>query len=229
MTDITALRNAVKLQAEGDRKAGALKVHGHRWAARAALLVGAQRAAEHHTRAWLTLNGPATDSQTAAALQTLAYLLARRGASEAYAEATTLLERATDLQPQAAAAWFNLGYVQQQAGQHAAALGALRQALALSPELDRAWYGLGLSLLQLGQTAEALEAFQTNTRLQPHSPHGWAGCARAQLQLGDAEAARATLDHLRQFEPRAARALQLELQAAWPQAFQPLPRLEGDT
>ena len=38
---ITALRNAVKLQPEGDRKAGALKVHGHRWAARAALLVGA--------------------------------------------------------------------------------------------------------------------------------------------------------------------------------------------
>lgn len=179
-------------------------------------MVGAQRAAEHHTRAWMALDGPVTAAQRAAAMRTLAYLLAARCTPEARAEALFWLERATALQPREAGSWFNLGYLHQQGGQHALALEAFRQALVLSPDMDRAWYGLGLSLLEVGQPAEALEAFRANTRLQPHSPHGWAGCARAHLQLGDAEAARDTLEHLRQFEPRAAQALQRELQLELP-------------
>ncbi len=186
---------------------------------RAALLVGAQRYAERYTRAVLAahLHQPTPDHPRAArTMQTLAYLLATHGGSPAQLEeAQAWLERATQLQPHAPSAWFNLAYLRQRASLHRDAVTAFRRALALATELDRAWYGLGLSLQALGSHAEALEAFQANTRLQPHSPHGWAACARAQQALGDSAAARQTVDHLRSFEPRAAAELAREL---WPQA-----------
>lgn len=111
---------------------------------------------------------------------------------------------------QEAAAWFNLGYVLQQAGHHDEAGLAFRSALALEPALDRAWYGLALVLIQQRQFLESVQALKKNTALQPMSPYGWYRLAQVWLALGQPEKARVVIAHLRRFEPRVAAQLERE-------------------
>lgn len=112
--------------------------------------------------------------------------------------------------PQEAAAFFNLGYVLQQAGRHDEAGLAFRSALALDPVLDRAWYGLALVLIHQRQFLEAVEALKKNTALQPMSPYGWYRLVQVRMALGQPEKARKIIAHLRQFEPRVAAQLERE-------------------
>lgn len=112
--------------------------------------------------------------------------------------------------PQEAAAFFNLGYVLQQAGRHDEAGLAFRSALALDPVLDRAWYGLALVLIHQRQFPEAVEALKKNTALQPMSPYGWYRLVQVRMALGQPEKARKIIAHLRQFEPRVAAQLERE-------------------
>jgi len=111
---------------------------------------------------------------------------------------------------QEAAAFFNLGYVLQQAGRHDDAGLAFRSALALDPVLDRAWYGLALVLIHQRQFPEAVEALKKNTALQPMSPYGWYRLVQVRMALGQPEKARKIIAHLRQFEPKVAAQLERE-------------------
>ncbi|WP_293604014.1 tetratricopeptide repeat protein, partial [Polaromonas sp. UBA4122] len=90
---------------------------------------------------------------------------------------------------QAAAAWFNLGYLLQQAGRHEDAGPAFRSALERDPRMDRAWYGLALVLIHQRQFPEAVEALKKNTALQPMSPYGWYRLAQVRLALGQTDKA----------------------------------------
>jgi tetratricopeptide (TPR) repeat protein len=103
-----------------------------------------------------------------------------------------------------ASAWFNLGFVLQQAGLHGQAEAAFGQALACDERMDRAWYGLGLALAHRRQFEEAIKAFKRATTLQPMSPHAWYRLAEAWMALGKSDEAREVLLHLRQFEPKVA-------------------------
>ncbi|MFC5522418.1 tetratricopeptide repeat protein [Polaromonas jejuensis] len=128
-------------------------------------------------------------------------------------DAIACLQQLTGLAPdgpQAAAAWFNLGYVLQQAGRHDDAGPAFQRALVLDPSMDRAWYGLALVLMQQRQFREAVEALKKNTALQPMSPYGWYRLAQARLALGQTDKARGVIEHLRQFEPGVAALLERE-------------------
>ena len=58
--------------------------------------------------------------------------------------------------------------------------------------------------------SEAVEALKVNTRLQPMSPYGWYQLARVQADLGARDEAVATIDRLRQFEPKVARQVERE-------------------
>jgi tetratricopeptide (TPR) repeat protein len=111
---------------------------------------------------------------------------------------------------QEAAAFFNLGYVLQQAARHEEAGFAFRSALALEPALDRAWYGLALVLIHQRQFLEAVEALKKNTALQPMTPYGWYRLVQVRLALGQLEKARNIIAHLRRFEPRVAAQLERE-------------------
>jgi tetratricopeptide (TPR) repeat protein len=111
---------------------------------------------------------------------------------------------------QEAAAWFNLGYVLQQAGRHDEAGPAFRSALVLDSSLDRAWYGLSLVLIHQRQFLESVQALKRNTALQPMSPYGWYRLAQVWLALGQPEKARTIIAHLRRFEPRVAAQLERE-------------------
>lgn len=111
-------------------------------------------------------------------------------------------------QLQRAAAWFNLGYVLQQAGRHEEARPAFEKATEYDPGMDRAWYGLALVLIHQQQFHEAKRALKKNTELQPMSPYGWYRLAEVSLALGEPEKVRQVIEHLRQFEPGVA--VQLE-------------------
>lgn len=128
-------------------------------------------------------------------------------------EALASLQQLTRLEgsaPQEAAAWFNLGYLLQQAGLHEDAGLAFRSALERDPRMDRAWYGLALVLIHQRQFPEAVEALNKNTALQPMSPHGWYRLAQVRLALGQPEKALKIIAHLRQFEPKVAAQLERE-------------------
>src|ERR1700733_7864497 len=63
------------------------------------------------------------------------------------AAAADLLEQATELAPGFASAWFTLGEIREQLGEHEAAIAAFRKAQAADPE-DR--HGASLHLMRLG-------------------------------------------------------------------------------
>lgn len=118
------------------------------------------------------------------------------------------LTRLAGLQAQQAAAWFNLGYVLQQAGRHEEARPAFEKAVGHHPGMDQAWYGLALALIHQRQFHEARQALKKNTALQPMSPYGWYRLAEVHLALGEPEKARQVIDHLRRFEPKVAAQLE---------------------
>ena len=111
---------------------------------------------------------------------------------------------------QAAAAWFNLGYLLQAGGRPDEARPAFERALACDPAMDRAWYGLGLVHLDASRMEEAAHAFTECTRLQPMAPPAWYQLARLAAERGQADEARRLIAHLRRFEPRVAAQLQRE-------------------
>ena len=144
------------------------------------------------------------------ALASRAHLLAQLNH---FAEAIASLQRLTCIAgsaPQEAAAWFNLGFVLQQAGRHDDAGPAFQQALERDPCMDRAWYGLALVLIHQGQFHDAVKALKKNTALQPLSPYGWYRLAQVRLALGQPDKALKVIEHLRQFEPRVAAQLEHE-------------------
>jgi tetratricopeptide (TPR) repeat protein len=103
------------------------------------------------------------------------------------------------LQPEAdATAWFNLGYLEEQAGHVARAAAAFER----------------LARLQLGELEAARPALQRCTELQPFSPHAWYQLARAAAESGDAAEAHRIVAHLQGFEPAVASQLRAELNMA---------------
>jgi tetratricopeptide (TPR) repeat protein len=142
------------------------------------------------------------------ALASRAHLSAQLGHhDEALADAQALVKA----HPQRAAAdWFNLAYLLDEAGQQTQAEPAFRRALEMDPALDRAWYGLGLTLIHLQRPDDAIEAFKRNTELQPMSPYGWYQLARIHADRQQPDEARRIIAHLKTFEPKVAAQLTRE-------------------
>ena len=108
--------------------------------------------------------------------------------------------------------WFNLAYVLQQKGRHEEACSAFENAVLHCPWLGQAWYGLGLSLIQQCKLHAARNAMKQTTILQPMAPHGWYQLAHVDLALGEPEKVMQVVEHLRRFEPKVARQLELDIQ-----------------
>jgi tetratricopeptide (TPR) repeat protein len=119
-------------------------------------------------------------------------------------------ERVVVLDAANARAWFNHGFLLEQAERWDEALTAFRRAAELSPKLDRAWYGMGLVLIRLQRYDEAVVALKRNTELQPMSPYGWYQLARVHVDRHDPEAAVKIIRHLKGFEPKVAAQLERE-------------------
>ena len=142
------------------------------------------------------------------------YALASQGHVRAqmgdFASALLPLQQLVDLDLEDASAWFNLGYVLEQADQRDEAATAFRRALTIQPGMDRAWYGLALVLIQTDQLDEAVVALRKNTALQPSSPFGWYQLARLHAERHEPAAALQIIQRLKQFEPKVAAQLERE-------------------
>jgi Flp pilus assembly protein TadD len=101
------------------------------------------------------------------------------------------------LKPESAAAHFNLGTAQAQAGRFEAAVQSFRKALELRPDYSLAHGNLGRVLLAQGHTAEALKHLQEAVRLDPLNPTSLLGLAEALAAGGDYGAAIEALDRAR--------------------------------
>jgi predicted Zn-dependent protease len=126
------------------------------------------------------------------------------------ARAIELQQALTRQAPGQAHAWFNLGFMLEEAGRLEEAEVAFREATRLSPKLDRAWYGLGLTLIRLRRFDEAVDALRRNTELQPMSPYGWYQLARVHVDRHEPQEAEKIILHLRRFEPKVAAQLERE-------------------
>ncbi len=72
----------------------------------------------------------------------------------------THLERAVELRPNMAAAWFYLGLAQAELGRLDAAGSSFRRTLALDPTHTRAYLALGRALARLDRRPEALRVLR---------------------------------------------------------------------
>lgn len=135
----------------------------------------------------------------------------RLAASGRRHEAIEALQRAVEIDPVCAYAWFNLGFLHQELGEHEAAMHAFERAVQADPKLDRAWYGKALSLVKTGRPEEAVAPLKKNIELQPFSPYGYYQLATVYQRIGRPQRAIDLIRRLSKFEPKVALQLEREL------------------
>jgi tetratricopeptide (TPR) repeat protein len=84
-----------------------------------------------------------------------------------YARALPFFEKAVDIDPNYAEAWYQAGFCYGMLGRHAEALKASRQAARLRPEWAQTFFNIGASSFALTQYKDAAEAYKQVTRLEP--------------------------------------------------------------
>jgi tetratricopeptide (TPR) repeat protein len=86
-------------------------------------------------------------------------------ASDDFARALGFFERAADIDPNYAEAWYQAGFCYGMLGRHADALKASRQAAKLRPDWAETFVNIGASSFALGQYKDALEAYRQAVKL----------------------------------------------------------------
>lgn len=82
-----------------------------------------------------------------------------------YARALPFFEKAVDIDPNYAEAWYQAGFCFGMLGRHAEALKASRQAARLRPEWAQTFVNIGASSFALGQYKDAAEAYRQAAKL----------------------------------------------------------------
>jgi len=82
-----------------------------------------------------------------------------------YARALPFFEKAVDIDPNYAEAWYQAGFCFGMLGRHAEALKASRQAARLRPEWAQTFVNIGASSFALGQFKDAAEAYRQAAKL----------------------------------------------------------------
>lgn len=94
-----------------------------------------------------------------------------------YAKAVGYFEKATEIDPNYAEAWYQAGFCYGMLGRHADALRVSKQAAKLRPDWAETFVNIGASSFALGQFKEAAEAYRQATKLDADN-------ADAQYALG---------------------------------------------
>ncbi len=103
-------------------------------------------------------------------------------------------EASAALKPESAAAHFNLGTAQAQAGRFAASIASFRAALSLRPDYALAHGNIGRVLLAQNDVEEALGHLREAVRLDPSNPRSLLGLAEALAARGSYVDAIGTLE-----------------------------------
>ena len=86
-----------------------------------------------------------------------------------YTRAVQFFERATELDPNYAEAWYQAGFCYGVLNRHQDALKASRNAAKLRPEWTEAYVNIGASSYALGQFKDAVDAYRTALRIEDGS------------------------------------------------------------
>lgn len=82
-----------------------------------------------------------------------------------YSRALSFFEKATEIDPTYAEAWYQAGFCYGILGRHSDALKASRQAAKLRPEWSQVYVNIGASSYALGQFKDALESYRQAAKL----------------------------------------------------------------
>ncbi|MEJ7699971.1 MAG: trypsin-like peptidase domain-containing protein [Pyrinomonadaceae bacterium] len=94
-----------------------------------------------------------------------------------YAKALIYFEKAVEIDPNYAEAWYQAGFCYGMLGRHTDALKASKQAARIRPDWEETFVNIGASSFALGQYKDAVEAYRQATKLD-------AGNTDAQYALG---------------------------------------------
>ncbi len=87
-----------------------------------------------------------------------------------FARALAFFERAIEIDPAYAEAWYQAGFSYGILGRHAEALKASKQAAKLRPEWAETYVNIGASSFALGQYKEAADAYRQAIKLEDYKP-----------------------------------------------------------
>ncbi|MCS6874152.1 MAG: tetratricopeptide repeat protein [Pyrinomonadaceae bacterium] len=106
-----------------------------------------------------------------------------------YAKAVTFFEKAVEIDPEYAEAWYQAGFCYGMLKMHQEALKASKRAVYLKPNWAEAWLNVGTSSFALGQFKEAAEAYKQATKIDPSNPDAFyaLGLALSKLNRQDEE------------------------------------------
>lgn len=106
-----------------------------------------------------------------------------------YAKALVFFERAVEIDPDYAEAWYQAGFCYGMLKMHQEALKASRRAASLKPDWAEAWLNVGTSSFALGQFKEAVEAYRQATKIDSSNPDAYyaLGLALGRLNRQDEE------------------------------------------
>ncbi|MCH7537632.1 MAG: sulfotransferase [Proteobacteria bacterium] len=100
-------------------------------------------------------------------------------------DAEALLQRATQIAPDFAMAWFDLGQVLSKRAKRTEAIEAFRQVTVLEPRNGNAWERLASARAGAGYPEQAAEAFREAIALSPNAPGFHMGFGHVMKTLGD--------------------------------------------
>ena len=118
-----------------------------------------------------------------------------------YYSALESFEKAIELKPDLAVAWFNKGAMLDRLGRYDEALESFEKAIELKPDLAEAWYNKGVALERLGRSEEALEAYERAIELKPDDTGAWFNRARLYALKGERENALSDLKRAVELDP----------------------------
>ena len=109
-------------------------------------------------------------------------------------DAIPLYLQLSDLWPDRAAVWLNLGIILGALHRHEEAAQCLRRALDMEPDNSTAHYHLGQMQEHLGALDEAARSYLTAAELDPRNLDAWKGMADIALQCGEFDLAQQYLE-----------------------------------
>jgi tetratricopeptide (TPR) repeat protein len=127
-------------------------------------------------QSFAALNNETQKNKRAAAERLYSQGLAQLSRDD-YTRAAAFFERAAEIDPSYAEAWYQIGFCYGMLGRHAEALRASRQAQKLRPEWPAVYLNIGASSFALKDYREAADSYRQAVRLDPES-------ADAQYALG---------------------------------------------
>ncbi len=116
-------------------------------------------------------------------------------------DAMAQFQKALEIHPGYAQAYYNIGYVFLQKGQLDEAITCLEKVLQIQPDYVNAVCNLGAAYLQKGRLDEAIEQYQKAVALQPDSAEAHHNLGYALLQRGKARGAIAHYQTALEIEP----------------------------